>query len=212
MMMARGLLQAGARVVISSRKADACAQAQDHLSEFGEVRAIPADLSDTTNACASPSLSPPTPTDSISSSTTLALRGASRWRASRTRRGTRCSTSISSRPFGSFSRCCPRSGRWARPTTRDHQRRQHRRHPRQSTARVLLRQQQGGAASADSGARARAGAAAHHRERGSAGTVRSKMMAATLDAFGDSIAASSRLDACTVTRKVSRKLFSLDDF
>src|SRR3978361_2091227 len=43
MMMARGLLQAGARVVISSRKADACAQAQDLLSEFGEVRAIPAD-------------------------------------------------------------------------------------------------------------------------------------------------------------------------
>ncbi len=28
MMMARGLLQAGARVVISSRKADACASAQ----------------------------------------------------------------------------------------------------------------------------------------------------------------------------------------
>jgi NAD(P)-dependent dehydrogenase (short-subunit alcohol dehydrogenase family) len=45
MMIARGLLQAGARVVISSRKADACAQAQDLLSEFGEVRAIPADLS-----------------------------------------------------------------------------------------------------------------------------------------------------------------------
>ncbi|MDT7766990.1 MAG: hypothetical protein QOC63_6410, partial [Mycobacterium sp.] len=45
MMIARGLLQAGARVVISSRKADACAEAQDLLSEFGEVRAIPADLS-----------------------------------------------------------------------------------------------------------------------------------------------------------------------
>ena len=45
MMMTRGLLQAGARVVISSRKADACAQAQDHLSRFGDVRAIPADLS-----------------------------------------------------------------------------------------------------------------------------------------------------------------------
>ena len=45
MMMARGLLQAGARVVISSRKADACGQAQAHLSEFGEVRAFPADLS-----------------------------------------------------------------------------------------------------------------------------------------------------------------------
>jgi NAD(P)-dependent dehydrogenase (short-subunit alcohol dehydrogenase family) len=45
LMIARGLLQAGARVVISSRKADACAQATEHLSEFGDVRAIPADLS-----------------------------------------------------------------------------------------------------------------------------------------------------------------------
>jgi NAD(P)-dependent dehydrogenase (short-subunit alcohol dehydrogenase family) len=45
MMIARGLLQAGARVVISSRKADACAEAQCLLSEFGDVHAIPADLS-----------------------------------------------------------------------------------------------------------------------------------------------------------------------
>ncbi|SES28268.1 NAD(P)-dependent dehydrogenase, short-chain alcohol dehydrogenase family [Lentzea xinjiangensis] len=45
MMIARGLLQAGARVVISSRDADACAEAQRVLSEFGDVRAIPADLS-----------------------------------------------------------------------------------------------------------------------------------------------------------------------
>ncbi|MFC4326345.1 SDR family oxidoreductase [Streptomyces andamanensis] len=45
MMIARGLLQAGARVVISSRNAEACAQAQEQLSAFGEVRAIPADLS-----------------------------------------------------------------------------------------------------------------------------------------------------------------------
>lgn len=44
-MIARGLLQAGARVVISSRKADACAEAQRLLSEFGDVRTIPADLS-----------------------------------------------------------------------------------------------------------------------------------------------------------------------
>jgi NAD(P)-dependent dehydrogenase (short-subunit alcohol dehydrogenase family) len=43
MMIARGLLQAGARVVISSRTADAGAEAS--LSEFGDVRAIPADLS-----------------------------------------------------------------------------------------------------------------------------------------------------------------------
>ncbi|UOZ09020.1 SDR family oxidoreductase [Amycolatopsis sp. WQ 127309] len=45
MMIARGLLQAGARVVISSRNADSCAEAQNLLSEFGDVRAIPADLS-----------------------------------------------------------------------------------------------------------------------------------------------------------------------
>jgi NAD(P)-dependent dehydrogenase (short-subunit alcohol dehydrogenase family) len=45
MMMARGLLQAGARVVISSRKADACSTAEKQLSEFGDVKAIRADLS-----------------------------------------------------------------------------------------------------------------------------------------------------------------------
>jgi len=45
LMMARGLLQAGARVVISSRKADACEAAQAELSRFGDVTAIPADLS-----------------------------------------------------------------------------------------------------------------------------------------------------------------------
>ncbi|WAL68714.1 SDR family oxidoreductase [Amycolatopsis cynarae] len=45
MMIARGLLQAGARVVISSRTADTCAEAQHLLSEFGDVQAIPADLS-----------------------------------------------------------------------------------------------------------------------------------------------------------------------
>jgi NAD(P)-dependent dehydrogenase (short-subunit alcohol dehydrogenase family) len=44
-MIARGLLQAGCRVVIASRSAEACAQAQEELSEFGEVRAVPADLS-----------------------------------------------------------------------------------------------------------------------------------------------------------------------
>lgn len=44
-MIARGLLQAGARVAISSRNADVCAQAREHLSEFGDVWAVPADLS-----------------------------------------------------------------------------------------------------------------------------------------------------------------------
>jgi len=45
LMIARGLLQAGARVYISSRKADACAEAAEELAEYGPVHAIPADLS-----------------------------------------------------------------------------------------------------------------------------------------------------------------------
>jgi NAD(P)-dependent dehydrogenase (short-subunit alcohol dehydrogenase family) len=44
MMIARGLLQAGASVVVSSRKADACEQAVAALSEIGQVRGVPADL------------------------------------------------------------------------------------------------------------------------------------------------------------------------
>jgi NAD(P)-dependent dehydrogenase (short-subunit alcohol dehydrogenase family) len=45
MMMARGLLQAGARVILSSRKQEACDEAVTHLTQYGDVRAVPADLS-----------------------------------------------------------------------------------------------------------------------------------------------------------------------
>ncbi len=45
MMIARGLLQAGASVVVSSRKADAVEQAVSTLAEFGPVRGVAADLS-----------------------------------------------------------------------------------------------------------------------------------------------------------------------
>jgi NAD(P)-dependent dehydrogenase (short-subunit alcohol dehydrogenase family) len=45
LMIARGLLEAGARVYISSRKADACAAAERELQQYGPVAAIPADLS-----------------------------------------------------------------------------------------------------------------------------------------------------------------------
>lgn len=45
MMIARGLLQAGASVVVSSRKADGVGRAVSALSEFGPVRGIAADLS-----------------------------------------------------------------------------------------------------------------------------------------------------------------------
>ena len=44
LMIARGLLQAGASVYISSRKADAVTAAEAELSEFGKVVGIPADL------------------------------------------------------------------------------------------------------------------------------------------------------------------------
>jgi NAD(P)-dependent dehydrogenase (short-subunit alcohol dehydrogenase family) len=42
-MMARGLVEAGARVYISSRKADVCERVAAELSEFGECFALPAD-------------------------------------------------------------------------------------------------------------------------------------------------------------------------
>jgi NAD(P)-dependent dehydrogenase (short-subunit alcohol dehydrogenase family) len=45
LMIARGLLQAGATVYISSRKADAGEQAAAELASFGTVTSIPADLS-----------------------------------------------------------------------------------------------------------------------------------------------------------------------
>lgn len=44
MMIARGFAEAGARVIISSRKADACAAAAAQLSAIGDVVAHPADL------------------------------------------------------------------------------------------------------------------------------------------------------------------------
>src|ERR1035438_8359686 len=45
LMIARGLLQAGARVYISSRKPEACAAAEQELRQYGTVAAIPADVS-----------------------------------------------------------------------------------------------------------------------------------------------------------------------
>jgi NAD(P)-dependent dehydrogenase (short-subunit alcohol dehydrogenase family) len=45
LMIARGLLQAGAKVYVSSRKAEACEAAVAELKPFGEAVALPADLS-----------------------------------------------------------------------------------------------------------------------------------------------------------------------
>lgn len=43
-MISQGLLQAGARVYISARKAEACQQAASELSQYGECLALPADV------------------------------------------------------------------------------------------------------------------------------------------------------------------------
>lgn len=45
LMIAKGFAEAGARVIISSRKPDACASAAAELSAFGDVVAHPSDLS-----------------------------------------------------------------------------------------------------------------------------------------------------------------------
>jgi NAD(P)-dependent dehydrogenase (short-subunit alcohol dehydrogenase family) len=45
LMIARGLVEGGARVYVSSRKAEACQQAAEELSRAGECRAVAADLS-----------------------------------------------------------------------------------------------------------------------------------------------------------------------
>jgi NAD(P)-dependent dehydrogenase (short-subunit alcohol dehydrogenase family) len=45
LMIARGLIQAGARVLVSSRKADEVAAAARELSELGECEAVPGDVS-----------------------------------------------------------------------------------------------------------------------------------------------------------------------
>ncbi|MFN0122262.1 MAG: SDR family oxidoreductase [Blastocatellia bacterium] len=50
LMIARGFLEAGAKVYISSRKKDVCDEVAKQLSEIGECISIPADLS-TTEGC-----------------------------------------------------------------------------------------------------------------------------------------------------------------
>jgi NAD(P)-dependent dehydrogenase (short-subunit alcohol dehydrogenase family) len=45
LMIARGLVEAGARVIVSSRKAEDLAQAAAELAEIGDCEAVPADIS-----------------------------------------------------------------------------------------------------------------------------------------------------------------------
>src|SRR5205823_9761034 len=45
LMIARGFVEAGARVYISSRKADVCDEVAGELSKSGQCHSVPADLS-----------------------------------------------------------------------------------------------------------------------------------------------------------------------
>jgi NAD(P)-dependent dehydrogenase (short-subunit alcohol dehydrogenase family) len=45
-MVAEGLVRSGARVYISSRKAEVCDEVAAELSQWGECHSLPADLSD----------------------------------------------------------------------------------------------------------------------------------------------------------------------
>lgn len=51
-MIAEGLVKAGARVFVSSRKTEACAEAAKSLSQVGDAIGIPADLSDPAHSAA----------------------------------------------------------------------------------------------------------------------------------------------------------------
>ena len=107
LMMARGLLQAGARVYVSSRKAEAGDAAVAELSAFGKVVSIPADLS-REEECRRLAA------DGRRARGRAAHPGQQRrrhvgravWRPSPSRRGTRCSTSTSSRRSSSPARSC----------------------------------------------------------------------------------------------------------
>ncbi|WP_329108841.1 glucose 1-dehydrogenase [Micromonospora sp. NBC_01699] len=50
LMIARGFVEAGARVIVSSRRADVCDEVARSLSDFGRCEAIPADLSSAAGA------------------------------------------------------------------------------------------------------------------------------------------------------------------
>lgn len=49
-MIAEGFVKAGARVYVSSRKADACAEAEKSLQQYGDATGIPCDLADPAKA------------------------------------------------------------------------------------------------------------------------------------------------------------------
>ena len=174
LMIARGLLEAGARVYISSRKADACAAAERELARYGKVAAIPADLS--------------TEAECLRLAGEIGEREQLAERAGQQRRCHlgRAARGVPRRGLGQSHRPQPEGAVLPDPGVpaaaggrRDagrpgagHQRRQHRRAPGAAVADLRLLGQQGRAASPDPGAGPRTRPAADHGQRRRPGAVR----------------------------------------
>ena len=175
MMMARGLLQAGASVYISSRKPEAGEAAAAELSEYGTVLSVPADLA-REEEC-----------QRLADGGRPFRRGHPRPGQQRRHQLGRPSGGVPRARLGQGRRPQPqdavlpdpgvpaaaRGGRHRRRPGPGDQRRQHRRAARAvRVPDLLLLGQQGRAASAHPGTGPRARAAAHHRQRGRPRPVR----------------------------------------
>ena len=174
MMMARGLLQAGARVVISSRKADAC---ESRRGAVVGVRRRVGDPGRPVTARRVPSTRRPghRRDGRVAHTRQQCGRDLGRTAGKLPRLGMgqgarpQRQVAVLAGPGVGAGAATGRHGR--RPGPR-HQHRQHRRNSRQPDAHVLLCQQQGGGAPVDPCARARTRTAAHHRQRRRARPVR----------------------------------------
>ena len=173
LMMARGLLQAGARVYISSRKAEAGDAAVAELSPFGKVVSIPADLS-TEAECVRLAVGGRQARGRAAHPGQQRRRdvGRARWRTFPESAWDKVLDLNLKAPFfltRAFLPLLEEAGDRRRPGA-DRQRRQHRRAARPADAHLLVLVEQGGAAPPDAGAgqgaRARAGSPSTPSRRG----------------------------------------------
>ena len=151
-MIAGGLVQAGARVVVSSRKAEDLQVTATELAAVGDCHPIPADLSTPEGAVELARAVRERFDRSIFSSTTRARHGVRRWTSSPPSAGMSViRTNVARASSTSLSRCCRRSRFRASsqsPRTR-HQHRVGRRAARADDGKLQLQRQQGRRAHAD---------------------------------------------------------------
>ena len=191
-MIARGFVESGVRTYVSSRKAEVCEKVAAELSQVGECYALPADCS-TEEGCRG-----------LAETVDRARAGPAHPRQQRrghlgraARRARRHHLGPRPRPQRQGgvpphevprARCCGRRRR-RRPGAR-HQHRVDRRHPRADARDLLVLVVEGGRAPAHPAPRPQL-APEITVNAVAPGPFESKMMAATLAAFGDQIAASA---------------------